>query len=58
MEKVTATMVSLDEFEIQLLTILGFWNREFATKNLDTQDFIENILERRLKSRRIFAKLQ
>ncbi len=51
------TISLINEFEMQLLTILGYWNKaEYAT--LDTESFIENILERKLKSRTIFTKLQ
>jgi len=52
------TRAVIHDFEIKLLTILGYWdNREqFAT--LDTQAYIENIIERKLKSRNIFSKLQ
>lgn len=46
------------DFEMQLLSLLGYWDRVDLAKSLDTQNFIENILERRLKSRRIFLKLQ
>ncbi|HUQ85016.1 MAG TPA: DNA repair protein RecO [Candidatus Limnocylindrales bacterium] len=47
----------INEFEMQLLTILGYWNNaSFAT--LDTENFIENILERKLRSRNIFVKMQ
>ena len=58
MSKEIITNEMVDAFEVGLLTELGFWNNTFMTKNLDNQDFIENILERRLKSRRIFSKLQ
>lgn len=47
-------------FEVELLTILGFWNQSeafFERKGMDTQSYIETLLERRLRSRRIFAKL-
>lgn len=60
-----AEAVSLiSEFEMQLLTILGYLSAEKQRNSanflqaFDTQDFIENILERRLKSRTIFTKLQ
>ncbi len=47
------------DFEIQLLTKLGFWHkRPDESTELDTHQFIENILERKLKSHRIFSKLQ
>jgi DNA repair protein RecO (recombination protein O) len=47
-------------FEVELLTILGYWNSHdafFERKDMDTQSYIETLLERRLKSRRIFSKL-
>ncbi|HLD01879.1 MAG TPA: DNA repair protein RecO [Patescibacteria group bacterium] len=57
LEKSEDTKTLVDEFEIELLTILGFWNRSFVHQQLDTHQFIENILERRLRSKRIFAKI-
>ena len=46
-------------FEIELLTLLGFWHKsQNESEELDTHQFIENILERKLKSHRIFSKLQ
>lgn len=48
----------IHDFEIQLLTELGFWNKSSAlSARLDTKNYIENILERRLKSKSIFSKL-
>ena len=49
------------EFELELLTTLGYLSldkAEMLIDNVNTQSFIENILERKLKSRNIFAKLQ
>lgn len=52
------TFSLIHEFEVELLTLLGYWKGNTALSNtLDTRDFIENIIERRLKSRKIFAKL-
>jgi recombination protein O len=49
----------LQDFEIALLSELGYWDRsDPVSKHFDTHDMIENILERKLKSRSIFAKLQ
>lgn len=49
----------LQDFEITLLSELGYWNKKDAVvRHLDTSDMIEDILERKLKSRSIFAKLQ
>ncbi|CAN5119753.1 hypothetical protein BH11PAT1_BH11PAT1_4070 [soil metagenome] len=47
----------IHEFEIELLSLLGFWNRSNANSQLNTHAFIENILERKLKSRRMFGKM-
>lgn len=47
------------EFEVSLLVGLGFWKRDDAAlSNLDTTQALENVLERRLRSRRIFSKLK
>lgn len=55
----------VNEFEVQLLTTLGYlsadrqdWTESNFLSAQDTEHFIENILERKLKSRKIFAKLQ
>ncbi len=49
----------IHDFEIGLLSLLGFWHGqpEVADK-LDTQNFIENIIEKRLRSKNIFSKLE
>lgn len=49
----------LHNFEIELLSELGYWNKsDPLSKNFDTYSLIETILERKLKSRNIFSKLQ
>lgn len=48
----------IHDFEIELLTLLGFWPKNRPTENLDTSLFIENILERKLKSKPLLSKLQ
>lgn len=49
----------LQQFEVSLLSELGYWNRhEAVSRRFDTHEMIEQILERKLKSRSIFAKLQ
>lgn len=46
----------IHSFEIKLLTMLGFWRgSEELASSLDTKSFVENLLERRLKSKRIFS---
>lgn len=45
----------IHEFEVELLSQLGFWNKDHA--NVDTHQYIESILERRLKSKHIFSKI-
>ncbi len=49
----------LHDFEFSLLSELGYWNKEEKFhKQFDTHAMIEDILERKLKSHSIFAKLQ
>ncbi len=64
--KNTLTRLSLEEhasvlvrdFQTELLSMLGYWNKqEFLAKEMDMDHFVENILERKLKSKNIFAKL-
>lgn len=64
--KATLTRLSFEEdasalvhdFQTDLLHLLGYWNKqEFLAKNIDMDHFVENILERKLKSKSIFAKL-
>jgi DNA repair protein RecO (recombination protein O) len=52
-------MVSLiHDFEISLLTQLGYWHDQpEQSLTLDTHQFIENILERKLRSHRVFEEL-
>lgn len=48
-------LMIIHEFEVELLTLLGYWHKpQAASLSMDTQAFIENILERRLKSKRVF----
>lgn len=55
----TSQSNTLHNFEIELLTELGYWHKQdLLSKNFDTHDMIENILERSLKSKKIFQKLQ
>lgn len=50
--------VIVHDFEVSLLSLLGYWHGSpEASLSMDTQSFIENILEKKLKSRRIFTKL-
>lgn len=45
-------------FQTELLALLGYWNNQtFLTKEIDMDHFVENILERKLKSKSIFSKL-
>jgi DNA repair protein RecO (recombination protein O) len=51
-------LLIIHAFEISLLTQLGYWHRsQEESVSFDTHQFIESILERRLKSHRIFASL-
>jgi len=45
----------IHEFEISLLTLLGYWDNT-KNMNINTHQFIENILERKLKSKRMLHK--
>ena len=46
------------EFEIDLLTRLGYWDTaDTITEHIDIDSFVENIMERKLKSKKIFSKL-
>lgn len=52
-----ATLVH--DFQTELLSVLGYWNQqEFLAKEMDMDRFVETIIERKLKSKSIFAKLQ
>lgn len=44
------------EFEIELLTILGFHKPQLSKIRINTQEVIEEILERKLKTRQILAQ--
>lgn len=44
-------------FEVELLTLLGYWNNTQEIEQPSTHSFIENILERRLRSKKIFSKM-
>lgn len=46
----------IHEFEVKLLTFLGYWTEQGSEK-LHTAFMIESILERRLKTRQILPKL-
>ncbi len=49
----------VQQFEIKLLTALGYWDKSASvTSEIDTQSLIESIIERRLKARQVFSKLQ
>lgn len=49
----------VQNFQTELLQLLGYWNKqEFLTKEMDMDRFVETILERKLRSKSVFAKLQ
>lgn len=50
-------VTTIHDFEVELLTILGFWHQETRRSQMNTHAYIENLLERKLKSRRIFGKI-
>jgi DNA repair protein RecO (recombination protein O) len=45
------------EFELELLSLLGFHKTSTSTAKIDTQELIENLLERRLKTMQILPQL-
>lgn len=47
----------IHDFEISLLTHLGYWSKDQKVGNTNTAFYIENILERRLKARQILPRL-
>lgn len=49
---------AIHEFELELLSTLGYWNQSEVAYNFDTHEFIEGIMERKLKSHKLFTKLQ
>lgn len=51
------SLIIIHEFEIDLLSFLGYWHKEKNFSSIDTQQFIEHILERKLKSYQIFSSL-
>lgn len=55
LEKTEDIVEVIHFFEVKLLTLLGFWKQGFVQH--DTRIVIEDILERKLKSRQLFAKL-
>ncbi len=51
-------VVITHNFEVELLSLLGYWHKDAKDfSDIDTLEFIEGILERKLKSHKIFAKL-
>lgn len=45
------------QFELELLRLLGFHKQSQSTLKINTQEVIENILEKRLKTRQILPRL-
>jgi DNA repair protein RecO (recombination protein O) len=57
-EDLASIRILIQDFEIKLLSILGYWHQDQTVPlTLDTHEFIENIMERKLRSRNMFAKL-
>lgn len=50
--------ITIHEFEVELLMLLGFWPKDRVVKNVNTEYIFENILERRLKSKSLLSKFQ
>ncbi len=52
------TAIIVHDFEVKLLSMLGYWQgTEEHSAAMDTQSFIEGIIEKKLKSKRMFGKL-
>ncbi|MBI2033142.1 MAG: DNA repair protein RecO [Candidatus Levybacteria bacterium] len=49
-------MAQIREFELSILIHLGFYAKSKDTSTLNTNNFIEHILERRLKARQFLSK--
>jgi len=47
----------IHEFELELLKLLGFYKFESSKTKINTQNLIEQILERKLKTRQILPRL-
>lgn len=45
----------IHSFEINLLTLLGFWPKNRFSENINTSEVIERILERKLKAKNIIS---
>lgn len=45
------------DFQLRLLAELGYWSGDYAEKHFKTLAFIEDILERKLKTRQILPRL-
>jgi DNA repair protein RecO (recombination protein O) len=49
----------IHEFEVALLSLLGYWQGTAeVSAAMDTQSFIETIIEKKLKSKRMFGSFQ
>lgn len=59
LEKTEEVKDIIHQFEVQLLTMLGFWRvpSQIPTERVNTQSIIENLLERKLKSKQILSQL-
>ncbi len=50
--------VTVRQFEIEFLTLLGYWNTaNNLNTRIDMDQFVEGIIERKLRSKTMFAKL-
>ncbi len=47
----------IHDFEVQLLSLLGYWSGQYDLSGAKASYFIESILERKLKSRQILPRL-
>lgn len=49
--------VVVEEFEKELMRLLGFWPKDKPFENINVEKFIEGIIERELKSKKLMQKL-
>jgi DNA repair protein RecO (recombination protein O) len=50
-------MLIVKQFQIELLSLLGYWDANDITNTIDIDQFVENLIEKKLRSRQIFSHL-
>ena len=57
LEKEEDIVLLIHEFEVELLSLLGYWSADRIFSSREAEDIIENILERKLKTLQILPLL-